>query len=408
MRLAYFDAGSGVSGDMILGALVDAGLGIDGLRQQLSGLDVQDYELSAAETSRSGLRACKVDVKVHSEHVHARRIGDILAVIERSALAPRVKEQATRIFLRLGEAEAAAHGSSIEEIHLHEAGATDALVDVVGSVAGLAALGVDRIDFSPLRLGYGTIECAHGYLPVPAPAVAELVKGIPVYAGEIEGEMVTPTGAAIATTLATSFRSMPPMIIRSLGIGAGTADRILPNVLRLFVGEAVEAPREETVEELVVLESNIDDMNPEFFEHLCGRLWALGALDVWLTPIIMKKGRPGTIVSVLAETGKAPGLRETLFRESTTLGVRSLPVIRHALARETFQVQVGTERINIKAGRLNGRIIQVAPEYQDCRSAAEILGRPLKEVYLEAQAKAEFAGIMDKTAGEGDSSGKRA
>jgi len=245
MRIAYFDAGAGVSGDMILGALVDAGLGLEGLKEALRPLGLSGYRISVEETKRAGLRAMRVIVTVdegeEDEHgtgePHGRRLPEILTLIERSALAPPIKERAILVFRRLGEAEARVHGRSITETHLHEVGAVDALVDVVGTVAGLAALGVDRVVFSPLRLGYGTVNTAHGLLPIPPPAVAELVKGVPVYAGDCEGEMVTPTGAALATTLAASFGPMPFMVLKAVGIGAGAAERSIPNVLRLFLGE---------------------------------------------------------------------------------------------------------------------------------------------------------------------------
>ncbi|MGE5599075.1 MAG: LarC family nickel insertion protein, partial [Bacteroidota bacterium] len=261
----------------------------------------------------------------------------------------------------------------------------DALVDVVGSVAGLAALGVERVFFSPLRLGYGTIRCAHGILPIPAPAVAELVKGVPVYAGEVEGEMVTPTGAALATTLAQSFGPMPRMRPVALGLGAGSADRVLPNILRLFIGEGDSDAEESRPDELTVLEANLDDMNPEFYEYLCDLLRDHGALDVWLAPIQMKKGRPAVLLSILARPEEAPLLREIVFRESTTLGLRSYQVERYALARESMEIRLGEQvSVRVKIGRSAGRIYQVAPEYEDCREAAGRLSWPLKRVYQEA------------------------
>ena len=401
MRLAYFDANAGVSGDMMLGALVDAGLGLAGLKQALSGLPLTGYELAAEETTRGGFRACRVLVRITEEHgeplAHARKLADIHALIDRSALPPKVKERASQVFRRLGEAEARAHGQAVGEIHLHEVGAVDAMVDVVGSVAGLAALGVDRVVFSPLRLGYGTIQCAHGLLPVPAPAVVELTKGIPVYAGEIEGEMVTPTGAALAATLAECFGPLPPMIPRAVGLGAGTAERTLPNVLRLFLGE--ESPTEDDIlTELLVLEANLDDMNPEFYDHLCARLWAARVLDVWLTPIQMKKGRPGIKLSVLIGAAQRDEVRDLIFAESTTLGLRESRIMRHALRRETFPVLVQGETVLVKVGWQKRRAVQAAPEYEDCRKAALKLGQPLKVIYQQAVAKA-----WDKlTEGEGD------
>lgn len=398
MLIAYFDASAGVSGDMMLGALVDAGLGLTGLQRVLAGLDLGGYRLRAEEVKRTGFRATKVHVDLqeeqvhgHEAHHHGRRLSEIYALIERSRLQPSVKRLARRVFERLGEAEAVAHGTRAEDIHLHEVGAVDALVDIVGSIAGLDALGVEKVYFSPLRLGYGTVQCAHGILPVPPPAVAELVKGIPVYAGDVEGELVTPTGAALAVTLAESFGPMPGMIPEFIGLGAGTAERRLPNILRLFLGRPGVSLDDGECSELVVLETNIDDMNPEFYEHLCGVLMAEGARDVWLIPVQMKKGRPGTQLGVLADPAAAEELRAVIFKESTTLGVREQRVVRYALARESMAVQVAGRRVRIKIGRRQGRIVQIAPEYEDCRQVAAETGLAIKEVYQEALAAARAA-----------------
>lgn len=409
MRIAYFDASAGVSGDMILGALVDAGLGLEGLERELRRLNLSGYRLSAEETRRAGFRATRITVTVAEEHHHegegghGRRLPEILELIHRSDLDPSVKERAALVFRRLGEAEARVHGRPISETHLHEAGAVDALVDVVGAVAGLAALGVERVVFSPLRLGYGTVRSAHGLLPIPPPAVAELIKGVPVYAGEYEGEMVTPTGAALATTLAESFGPMPFMIPVAVGVGAGSAERAIPNVLRLFLGDD-RTGAEEGCEELVVLETNLDDMNPEFCEYLSARLFAAGALDVWLVPVQMKKGRPGIVLHVLAAPGEAEELRALIFAESTTLGLREHRVARYALARETLTVMVEGEAIRVKVGRRGGRAVQAAPEYEDCRRVAERTGRPLKEIYRLVTTLAwEGLAVSD---GEGTRGGK--
>lgn len=390
MRIAYFDAGAGVSGDMILGALVDAGLGLEGLERELRPLNISGYKLAVEETRRAGLRATRVIVTVEEhghEEGHGRRLPEILALIERSALAPSIKERAALVFRRLGEAEARVHGKPFAEIHLHEVGAIDALVDVVGAIAGLAALGIERVVFSPLRLGYGTVRTAHGLLPIPPPAVAELVKGVPVYAGDCEGEMVTPTGAALATTLADSFGPMPFMIPAAIGIGAGSAERSIPNVLRLFIGED-RSRNDEDLEELAVLEANLDDMNPEFCEYLAARLFARGALDVWWTAVQMKKGRPGIVLHVLAPPEETENLRALIFTESTTLGLREHRVLRYALSRESLTVHIEGEAVRVKVGRRKGRPVQVAPEYEDARRVAERTGRPLKEVYRLATALA--------------------
>lgn len=387
MRVAYLDASAGISGDMLLGALVDAGLGLAGLEHELDGLGISGYTLAVEETRRAGLRACRVHVRLTAAHEHARRLADILDVIQGSKLAKAVKAAACRVFNRLVEAEARAHGVAVEETHLHEAGAIDAIVDVVGGVAGLAALGVEKLVCSPLRLGFGTVRCAHGLLPVPAPAVAELVKGLPVYAGEVEGEMVTPTGAALAATLAESFGPMPAMVPEAVGHGAGAAERPLPNILRLFLGREAAAG-EAGQAELTVIEANIDDMNPEFYEYLCSRLHGAGALDTWLIPLQMKKGRPGTMLGLLAENEAAPALREIIFRESTTLGLRERRTMRYALARETVQVSLDGRPVAVKVGRDGGRILQLAPEYEDCARLAAELRMPLKDVYRRVLAAA--------------------
>jgi len=383
LTVAYFDANAGVSGDMMLGALVDAGLGADGLKQVLSGLDLRGYEIDVRETLRAGFRACQVLVKLTADHHHERHLSDIIAIIDRSSLSQDVKKKAADVFVRLGQAEAGVHGKGIAQMHFHEVGAVDAIVDVVGTVAGLTALGVERVFFSPLRLGYGTVQCAHGLLPIPAPATAELLIGIPVYAGDIEGEMVTPTGAALAVTLSAGFGPMPAMTTRRLGLGAGSIDRGLPNILRCFLGEAA-VDTEETTRELFILEANVDDMNPELFGHICALLREAGALDVWLTPIQMKKERPGTMLSVLAEPGLVPALRGIIFTESTTLGVRESRVWRTELQREIILIRVLNHTVRVKIGRRAGRIIQVAPEFDDCRELAVKEKHPLKLIYQKA------------------------
>ena len=380
--IAYLDCFSGISGDMLLGAMVDAGLSLDDLRGDLARLPLSGYEVRAERVTKQGLAGTKVTVEV--EHAHAHRgLADILDLLAAADLPAEVQAGATRIFTRLAEAEAKVHGTSVEQVYFHEVGAVDAIVDVVGACCGLHRLGIEEVYASALPLGGGWVDTAHGRLPVPAPATVELLKGAPTYGGPVEKELVTPTGAAILTTLCLGFGPMPPMTVKATGCGAGSLDLPHPNLLRLMIGEPVEPLREQR---LTVLETNIDDMNPEFYDHLMERLFAAGALEVYLTPIVMKKSRPGTLVSVLTEPAWVEALSEILFRETSTLGLRVMEVARRCLEREWREVETEYGRVRVKLGLLRGEIVTAAPEYEDCKRLALARGAPVKAVYEAARA----------------------
>ncbi len=379
--IAYLDCFSGISGDMLLGALLDAGLSLDDLRADLARLPLSGYEVTAEKVTRQGLAATRAVVSVGPEQVN-RGLQDILSIIDRASLPQQVAQPASRAFTRLAEAEARVHNRRLDEIHFHEVGAVDAIVDVVGACCGLHRLSITEVHASPLPLGGGWVETAHGRLPVPAPATAELLREVPVYGGPVEAELVTPTGAAILTTICRSFGPMPAMTVRRVGCGAGSRDLPHPNLLRIFVGET----RAQLLEQgLVVLETNLDDMNPEFFEYLMDGLFAAGALDVFYTPIVMKKSRPAALVSVLAEPALADGLSEIIFRETTTLGVRRYQVSRRCLEREWREVETQYGRVRVKVGKIGPEIVTAAPEYEDCRRLAQQAGVPVKAVYQAAQ-----------------------
>ncbi len=386
MTLAYFDCFSGISGDMTLGALVDAGLPIDVLRSELAKLNLPGYTLSSEKVRRSGLSATKVHVILDDKEQPARHLADINRIIDSSTLSPAVKQKSLSIFQRLAEVEAKVHGTTPEKVHFHEVGALDALVDIVGSVIGLEHLGITEVIGSPVNVGSGTIHTAHGKLPVPAPATAELLKNIPLYSSSITFELTTPTGAAIISTLATFFGPLPQMKVRAIAYGAGNKDFPgQPNVLRLMIGELFPAYDEDTS---MLIETNIDDMNPQLYDHVIEKLLALGAQDAYLTPIIMKKGRPGILLSVLTDKSKSTEILDTIFRETTSIGVRIQEVGRKKLSREVRTVETSYGKIRIKISRRGDEIMTVTPEYEDCRKLAEEKQVPLKTVMDEAKARA--------------------
>jgi len=388
MKIAYFDCFAGASGDMIIGALLDAGLKLDLLKSELAKLNLSGYAVSAKKTLKGGLAGIRFDVRVGHDHGH-RNLKDILRILDRSGLSTGVKGKSRAVFTRLAEAEAKVHRVSINDIHFHEIGAVDAIVDVVGAVAGLEALGVERVFCSPLHLGRGTVECAHGVLPVPPPAVAELVKGVPSYSTGVEGELVTPTGAAILTTLAEGFGPMPFFTPQRTGYGAGSKNLSIPNLLRIMIGKAEGGCLSDTVQ---VIETNIDDMNPQFYEHVMELLFEAGAKDVFLTPVIMKKNRPGTVLSVIASSADVEELVALLFRETTTLGVRISEIKkRMTLGRETLKVKTRWGNVRVKAKRI-GPKTAFAPEYDDCRRIARTEGVPISDVSDEVRREAEKQG----------------
>lgn len=382
--IAYLDCFSGISGDMLLGALVDVGLAVEDLRADLAKLPLEGYEVTAERVVKGSLSGTQVSVKTKHEHGH-RGLSDILEIINGSELPAEVTLRARRIFERLAEAEARVHGRSVEEVHFHEVGAVDAIVDIVGACCGLHRLGLEKVYASALPLGGGWVESAHGRLPVPAPATVELLHGVPSYGGPVEEELVTPTGAAIVTTIASEFGTMPAMTVRAVGWGAGQKELAHPNLLRVFLGEPTVQPLEQ---QLSLIETNVDNMNPELFGHTMERLLEAGALDVFYTPIVMKKSRPATLVSVLAEPSLVGLLSEVLFRETTTLGVRVTEVSRRCLEREWREVETEWGKVRVKIGRLDGEIVNVAPEYEDCARLARENDLPAKTIYEAARGAA--------------------
>lgn len=369
---------------MILGALVAAGMSPDDLRADLAKLRLADFELSITPIKKQGFAAVKVDVKMTGKPGH-RHLHHITKIIDESELSPAVKTDARRIFTRLAEVEAAAHGSTIEKVHFHEVGAVDAIVDVVGSVCGLARLGIERVVCSPIPVGSGTVTCDHGIMPVPTPATAGLLVNVPIAETTETGELTTPTGAAILTTLAASYGPMPPMRIKTVGFGAGTRDgKTRPNVLRLIVGEMGETAAES--DSVVVLEANLDDTTGEEVGHALAKLLAAGALDAFATPVTMKKGRPGVMVTVLAEPGNVAHCEAILFGETTTFGIRRHTCERRKLARRFESVATPHGEVRMKIGETGGRVIVASPEYDDCAAAAARSGVALREVMQAARA----------------------
>ncbi len=396
MKTIYFDCFSGISGDMTLGALVDAGLPLADLKKDLAALRLDGFRLRARKVTRSGIGGTKLDVILtehehHHDHDHGHRhLSDILGIIAKSKLNSAVKRDASAVFQRLGEAEAKVHRVGIEEIHFHEVGAVDAIVDVVGACAGLARLGVERIVAAPIPTGHGFVDCAHGRLPVPAPATAMLLKGFPIASSDVEAELTTPTGAAILTTLADSFGAMPSMTVERVGWGAGSRElEGQANLLRVFIGETGESPERDRVR---VLETNIDDLSPQVFEAVFERLFEAGALDVWAEPIQMKKSRPATKLCAIVPESLRAKAEEILFRETTTFGVRSWEADRSKLAREFARVKTRFGELTVKIGRLGGRAVTVAPEYEDAKRAAAKHGVAVRVVMDAARGAA--AGLL--------------
>jgi hypothetical protein len=384
MNLAYFDCFSGISGDMTLGALLDAGCDLARLRADLQSLQVPGWEISAEKVWKNGMAATYAKVTTEDQKKH-RSLTDILEILKNSKLDDQVRDRATAIFSKLGEAEAEVHDVPMEKIHFHEVGAVDAIIDIVGACIGFHQLGIDKFACSPLNVGGGTAKMAHGVLPVPAPATARLLLGKPTYSNGVQKELVTPTGAAIVATLCTSFGPQPPMTVNAIGYGAGTADlEGQPNVLRLMVGEAAEKRAAAESETIHVLEANLDDMNPQIYGYFLEKALAAGALDVFATPVQMKKNRPGMLVTVLCKPDDETKFHEMLFAETTTLGVRTYTAERRVLARQWETVHTAFGEVRIKVARLNGHIRQASPEFEDCRKLAEAKNVPLQRVMDEA------------------------
>jgi uncharacterized protein (TIGR00299 family) protein len=378
MKTLYFDCFAGASGDMILGAMVAAGVDPNFLRQQLSLLPVSGFKVDFETVDRSGLSATYARVETAPEHKH-RHLADIKEIIDRSGLAEAVKQRAVQIFTRLAEAEARVHNEAVDHVHFHEVGALDAIVDVVGAAICFEFLKIDRFVCSPLHVGSGMVQMAHGRFPIPPPAVAELLKGAPFYAGDVKGELVTPTGAAIITTVCREYGPVPQMTTESTGYGAGTREYPdFPNVLRVFVGETESSRAID--ERLWMIETNLDDASPQIIGHVMDRVLESGALDCFFTPVQMKKNRPGVLLSVLCAQDKKEAVMKLLFTETTTLGVRSYEVSRRALQRSVVRVETQYGPIDVKVAHLDGRVVNEMPEFEQCRDAAAKANVPLKSV----------------------------
>ena len=384
MKLAYFDCFSGISGDMTLGALVDAGVSLNHIRQELQGLQVPGWEMSSEKVWKNGMAATYVRVKTEDTSKH-RSLGEILEILEKSRLAAPLRDRAAGIFRKLGEAEASVHDVPLEKIHFHEVGAVDAIVDIVGACVGFAALGIEKFACSPLNVGGGTAKMAHGVLPVPAPATAKLLLGKPTYSTGVQKELVTPTGAAIVATLCDTFGPQPPMTASAIGYGAGTADlEGQPNVLRIMTGEAAEKAVPGFDEEIAVIEANLDDMNPQIYGYFQEKALAAGALDVYTTPVQMKKNRPGTLLTLLCRPQDTNALMSLVFEETTTFGARTYRAQRRALPRESVSVHTQYGDVRVKLSRINGHVRHASPEFEDCKRLAQEKHVPLQHVMNEA------------------------
>jgi len=381
MRAAYFDCFSGISGDMVLGALVDLGWPVEELKRELDKLDLFGYRIEAKKVAKRGILSTQIKIRA-TEEKKERTLEDILSILDKSKLEEMVKGRSRAIFTKLASVEAKIHGKSPQKIHFHELGGLDTIIDVVGAVAGMNYLGVEKAYSSPLPLGKGFVKCSHGILPLPAPATLELLKEVPVYGSDIEAELVTPTGAAIISNLAENFGEMPPMKIEHIGYGAGQRDLTIPNLLRVSIGVIRKAYEEDVVS---LIQTNIDDMNPEFYEHIVDRLFHEGALDVFLTPIQMKRTRPATMLSVVAGQEKMEKMLEIIFDETTTLGIRISKIKRRKLNRENRKVSTKYGKIKVKIGKHDGVVKNISPSYEECRKIATHLKIPLKKVYQEAK-----------------------
>lgn len=383
-KIAHIDPFCGASGDMFLGAFVDLGFPVQRLEEVVAGLQIPGCSIHCEKIKKKGISAAKLNVIVEEMKRPHAHLKDVVRIIDSSAATGGAKEWAKKIFRRIAEAEALVHGTTPEKIHFHEVGAVDSIVDILGAAMALDYFQFDEIICAPVNTGSGTVQCDHGILPVPAPAVAELLKGIPSFSSGIPRELTTPTGAAIIVAAATSFGPLPLMKVEGIGYGAGTADlESTPNVLRILVGQGEESPEEETLTEL---EANIDDMNPEGYEYVMEKLFQAGALDVFLTPIIMKKSRPAVKMSVLCEEERTNEIQHILFLETTTFGVRRREVKRRRLERSIETVETSHGPVEVKIGSFKDhQILQVSPEYESCAAIARESGVPFREVFDAAR-----------------------
>ncbi len=381
MTLAYVDCFAGAGGDMIVGALLDAGADPAAVADALAQLDLPGFSVRHEIVQRGGMAGVKFHVDVTGEDHPHRHLESILALIDGAGLPERAADRARRIFTRLARAEADVHGIDVQEVHFHEVGAVDSIVDIVAACVALELLGVDRVLCSPIALGSGTVTCAHGTLPVPTPATAKLVAGVEVFSCGVDGEATTPTAAAVLTTLAESYGPMPAMSVSAVGCGAGTRDAgPLPNLLRVFVGSAGEG----AVDDAVELSANIDDCSGEIIGATIQALLAAGCLDAWATPIVMKKSRPAWMLGALCAPGDVAAAQRIIFSETTTFGIRSRPCRRTKLVREMATVETACGPIRIKVGLLDGQVVTASPEFDDCKTAAQTHHLPVKDVYTQA------------------------
>jgi uncharacterized protein (TIGR00299 family) protein len=376
VRTLYFDCFSGAAGDMILGALVDAGASESVVRDALESLPLDGVAFDFRTVTRTSLRATKFVVTITGEH-EARGPREIEALLQRADLRAGVRERALRVFGLLAEAEGKVHGIPPEAVHFHEVGAVDAIVDIVGCAAALESLAPERVLASPVTTGRGIVEAAHGPIPVPAPAVVELLRGVPLQERGTD-ELVTPTGAAVLREAVHEFGPMPPMTVGASGYGAGTRDSAVPNVVRVLIGETAAPAADET---LLQIEANIDDMSPELLPHAIETLLAAGAADAWVTPVLMKKGRPGYVLAALVPSLERDRVVDVFLRETTTFGVRMHAVSRDVLDRAWLEVEVAGHTLRVKTGGRAGAVVTAAPEFEDARRVAKATGIPLRDVY---------------------------
>ncbi len=380
MKILYYDCFSGISGDMNLGAMLDLGIEKEFLIGELNKLNLKGWEIIAEKDQRHGIHGTKVTVRqTRHEHAH-RHLSDIEEIVSESALDSRTKDLSMKIFMKVALAEASVHGIPVGKVHFHEVGAIDSIIDVVGAAICFNALKVDSVHVSPVELGGGFVRCDHGKLPVPAPATAEIIQGIPVKKGGVDFEATTPTGAAIIAALGTEFGGEATLKIEKTAYGIGHKEHPdVPNLLRVFLGEA--SPNAGEGHNALQLECNIDDMNPEFYEYISDRLFSAGASDVYLSNILMKKGRPGVVLNVICETDRADVLKGIIFTESTSLGIRAFPFRKDTLARKVETINTIYGEVTVKRSFYNNSEVSFKPEYEDCRRIAAGKGIPVKEVY---------------------------
>jgi len=385
MRIAYFDCFSGASGDMILGSMIDAGLNAQELREELKKIPIPKVQLNVKKVLKKGISATQVIVTGKRDERSHRNLKELLEIVEKSRLESEVKKKSREVFERIASVEAKIHQKPVKEIHFHELSGLDSIVDIVGSIWGFHRLEIDRLYVSKVNVGSGFVECEHGILPVPAPATLALMKGKPIYSSGVERELLTPTGAALLTFLGSDFGNMPEIKVERVGYGAGRDDLPHPNVLRLLIG----APSAYTgMERVMAIETNIDDMNPQFYDYMIERLLAMGVMEVFLTPIMMKKSRPGTLLKVICPSEKLPSVTGFLLKETTTLGLRWHQEERNRADREILTLRTRYGKIRFKLARWEGRVVNLSPEYEDCKRLAIQRKITLKEVFEQARKEA--------------------